>query len=123
MTIDLHTGTQYAPRPSDYCTKAGPVPAGGECPLWRTVQFCECPLWSTVHFGECALWRTVHSCECPLWCCVLCCECPLWCWEHCCELPFCCDLLDRAIWQCPLWRRMTPQDGTIVVLYQGNTDW
>lgn len=34
MTIDLRTGTQYAPRPEDYCTKAGPVAPGGDCPLW-----------------------------------------------------------------------------------------
>ena len=35
MTIDLHTGAQYAPRPTDYMTKMAPVAPGGDCPLWR----------------------------------------------------------------------------------------
>jgi len=35
MTIDLRTGEQYPPRPEEYCTKAGPVPPGGDCPIWR----------------------------------------------------------------------------------------
>ena len=35
MTVDLRTGEQYAPRPTDYCTKAAPVAPGGDCPLWR----------------------------------------------------------------------------------------
>ncbi len=36
MTIDLKTGKQYAPRPTDYCTKIAPVAAVGTCPMWRT---------------------------------------------------------------------------------------
>ena len=35
MTINLLTGEQYAPRPEDYCTKAAPVAAYGDCPLWH----------------------------------------------------------------------------------------
>ena len=34
MTIDLVTGEQYVSRPNDYCTKAGPVAPGGDCPRW-----------------------------------------------------------------------------------------
>ena len=36
MTVDLRTGEQYAPRPTDYCTKAAPVAPGGDCPLWKS---------------------------------------------------------------------------------------
>ena len=36
MTIDLLTGEQYGPRPTDYMTKAAPVAPNGDCPLWRT---------------------------------------------------------------------------------------
>jgi P4 family phage/plasmid primase-like protien len=32
--IDLRTGRARASRPEDYCTKAAPVVAGGECPMW-----------------------------------------------------------------------------------------
>ena len=35
MTVDLHTGKTYPPRPTDYCTRAAAVAPGGECPLWR----------------------------------------------------------------------------------------
>jgi len=35
MTIDLRTGEQYAPRPTDYMTRLAPVAPGGDCPLWR----------------------------------------------------------------------------------------
>ena len=35
MTIDLRTGEQYAPCPTDYVTKAAPFAPSGNCPLWR----------------------------------------------------------------------------------------
>jgi putative DNA primase/helicase len=36
MTINLCTGEQYEPCPTDYLTKIAPVAPGGDCPLWRT---------------------------------------------------------------------------------------
>ena len=35
MTINLITGEEYAPRPTDYLTKIAPVAPDGDCPLWR----------------------------------------------------------------------------------------
>lgn len=66
MTIDLLTGEQYEPRPTDFCTKIAPVAPGGECPLW--LAFLDRITGGDTELQEylarvCGYWLTGHTRE------------------------------------------------------------